>query len=106
MTTPTRIKHKGREADPVLVVGSVAVPLAWSRGLNNAGAWPAADGTNAGSCWGPEGGHIVYGDGHVSWCTDTLITGQNYFTDTTGAQTANWLQSRGVPASALALPQQ
>jgi cytidine kinase len=24
MTTPTRIKHKGREADPVLVVGSVA----------------------------------------------------------------------------------
>ena len=24
MTTPTRIKNKGREADPVLVVGSVA----------------------------------------------------------------------------------
>ena len=24
MTTPARIKHKGREADPVLVVGSVA----------------------------------------------------------------------------------
>jgi prepilin-type processing-associated H-X9-DG protein len=65
-----------------------------------------ADGTNAGSCWGPEGGHIVYGDGHVAWCTNTLVTGQNYFTDTAGAPTANWLQSRGVPANALALPQQ
>jgi prepilin-type processing-associated H-X9-DG protein len=88
------------------VVGSVAVPLAWSRGLSNAGVWPAADGNVTGSCWGPEGGHIVYGDGHVSWCNDTLVTGQNYFTDTTGAPTANWLQSRSVPASALALPQQ
>jgi prepilin-type processing-associated H-X9-DG protein len=88
------------------VVGSVAVPLAWSRGLSNAGVWPAADGSNTGSCWGPEGGHIVYGDGHVSWAANTLVTGQNYFTDTAGAQTANWLQSRGVPATAQALPQQ
>ena len=88
------------------IVGSVAVPLAWSRGLNNAGSWPAADGTNAGSCWGPEGGHIVYGDGHVSWVANTLVTGQNYFTDTTGAPTANWQMSRGVPATAQALQQQ
>jgi prepilin-type N-terminal cleavage/methylation domain-containing protein len=89
------------------VVGSVAVPLAWSRGLNNAGQWPEANGTNAGSCWGPEGGHIVYGDGHVSWCNDTTVGGQNYFTNNaTGAPTANWLESRGVPANALALPQQ
>jgi prepilin-type processing-associated H-X9-DG protein len=65
-----------------------------------------ADGTNAGSCWGPEGGHIVYGDGHVSWVTNTAVTGQFYFTDTTGAPTANWQQSRGVPATAQALPQQ
>jgi prepilin-type N-terminal cleavage/methylation domain-containing protein len=88
------------------VVGSVAVPLAWSRGLNNAGSWPAGDGTVTGSCWGPEGGQIVYGDGHVSWCTDTLVTGQNYFTDTAGAPTANWQMSRGVPATAQALQQQ
>jgi prepilin-type N-terminal cleavage/methylation domain-containing protein len=88
------------------VVGSVAVPLAWSRGLTNTGTWPAADGTNAGSCWGVEGGHIVYGDGHVSWCTDTLTTGQNYFTNTAGAAVADWKQSRGVPATAIALPQQ
>jgi prepilin-type processing-associated H-X9-DG protein len=82
------------------------VPLAWSRGLTNAGIWPPADGNVTGSCWGPEGGHIVYGDGHVSWCNDTAVTGQNYFTDLTGAPTANWLQSRGVPANALALPPQ
>ena len=88
------------------LVGSVAVPLAWSRGLSNTGTWPAADGTATGSCWGPEGGHIVYGDGHVSWCTDTTVGGQNYFTDSAGAQTPNWAQSRGVPATAQALQQQ
>jgi hypothetical protein len=48
----------------------------------------------------------VYGDGHVSWCSDTLVTGQNYFTDSTGAPTANWQKSLGVPATAQALPQQ
>lgn len=88
------------------VVGSVAVPLAWSRGLASTGTWPAADGTNAGSCWGTEGGHIVYGDGHVSWVANTLVTGQNYFTNTTGTPVADWKQSRGVPATAIALPQQ
>ncbi|MFZ9979031.1 MAG: type II secretion system protein [Opitutales bacterium] len=88
------------------LVGSVAVPLAWTRGLSNAGTWPQADGTAAGSVWGSEGGHIVYGDGHVSWVTDTLVTGQNYFTQTDGSPTANWLQSRSVPSTAIALPQQ
>jgi prepilin-type N-terminal cleavage/methylation domain-containing protein len=88
------------------LVGSVAVPLAWTRGLNNAGSWPQADGTATGSVWGSEGGHIVYGDGHVSWVTNTLVTGQNYFTKTDGTPTANWLESRSVPTTAIALPQQ
>ncbi len=88
------------------LVGSVAVPLAWTRGLNNAGSWPQADGTATGSVWGSEGGHIVYGDGHVSWVTNTLVTGQNYFTKTDGTPTANWLESRSVPSTAIALPQQ
>jgi prepilin-type N-terminal cleavage/methylation domain-containing protein len=88
------------------LVGSVAVPLAWTRGLNSAGSWPQADGTATGSVWGSEGGHIVYGDGHVSWVTDTLVTGQNYFTKTDGTPTANWLESRSVPSTAIALPQQ
>jgi prepilin-type N-terminal cleavage/methylation domain-containing protein len=88
------------------LVGSVAVPLAWTRGLTSLGAWGPSDGSNAGSCWGPEGGHIVYGDGHVSWCTNTTTGGQNYFTNTAGAPVADWKQSRGVPATAIALPQQ
>jgi prepilin-type N-terminal cleavage/methylation domain-containing protein/prepilin-type processing-associated H-X9-DG protein len=88
------------------LVGSVAVPLAWTRGLSNAGAWPAADGTAAGSVWGSEGGHIVYGDGHVSWVSDTVVTGKNYFTKTDGSSSAYWLDSKSVPGTAVLLPQQ
>ena len=88
------------------VVGSVAVPLAWSRGLLAAGTWPTADGMVTGSCWGSEGGHIVYGDGHVSWVTNTLTTGQNYFTQTDGTATADWSKSKSVPATAAACAQQ
>ncbi len=90
------------------LVGSVAVPLAWSRGLGTDGRWPAATGTAAGSCWGTEGGHIVYGDGHVSWVTDTLETGQNFFTNRqTSAPTKDWTQSRGLPNGLTGpLPQQ
>ena len=89
------------------LVGSVAVPLAWSRGLGTDGRWPAANGTAAGSCWGTEGGHIVYGDGHVSWVTDTLETGQNFFTHRqTSAPTKDWTQSRGLPNGVTALQQQ
>jgi prepilin-type N-terminal cleavage/methylation domain-containing protein/prepilin-type processing-associated H-X9-DG protein len=88
------------------LVGSVAVPLAWTRGLSNAGDWPAADGTSAGSVWGSEGGHIVYGDGHVSWVSDTKVTGQNYFTKTDGSASAYWLDSKSVPGTAILLPQQ
>ena len=88
------------------LVGSVAVPLAWTRGLNTAGAWPAADGTVTGSVWGTEGGHIVFGDGHVLWITDTTTTGKNYFTKTDGTTTADWTQSKSVPTGAIYLPQQ
>jgi prepilin-type N-terminal cleavage/methylation domain-containing protein len=88
------------------LVGSVAVPLAWSRGLQAAGTWPNADGTVTGSCWGTEGGHIVYGDGHVSWVTDTLVTGKNYFTQTDGSATADWTKSKSVPSTAAACTQQ
>lgn len=90
----------------ISVAGNALVPLAWTRGLETSGLWAPADGTVNGSVWGTEGGHIVYGDGHVSWCSDTLVTGSDYFTDRNGAPTANWLQSRGIPATAKALPQQ
>ncbi|MEY3813281.1 MAG: hypothetical protein RL495_1228, partial [Verrucomicrobiota bacterium] len=88
------------------VVGSVGVPLAWSRGLLAAGTWPTADGLVTGSCWGTEGGHIVYGDGHVSWVTSTVTTGQNYFTQTDGTPTADWTKSKSVPSTASACAQQ
>jgi hypothetical protein len=89
------------------LVGSVAVPLAWSRGLSSAtGTWPNADGTVTGSVWGPEGGQIVYGDGHVSWVTDTLTTGQNYFSQTDGTATADWTKSKSIPSTATACTQQ
>ncbi len=88
------------------LVGSVAVPLAWSRGLKADGTWPTADGLVTGSCWGSEGGHIVYGDGHVSWVTSTATTGQNYFTQTDGTATADWTKSKSVPTGATACAQQ
>ena len=89
------------------LVGSVAVPLAWSRGLSSAtGTWPNADGTVTGSVWGPEGGQIVYGDGHVSWVTDTLTTGKNYFSQTDGTATADWTKSKSIPSTATACTQQ
>lgn len=65
------------------LVGSVTAPLAWSRGLKTDGTWPAAGATATDSIWGTEGGHIAYGDGHVSWLSDTAITGVGYFSKTT-----------------------
>ena len=59
-----------------------------------------------GSVWGPEGGQIVYGDGHVSWVTDTLTTGQNYFSQTDGTATADWTKSKSIPSTATACTQQ
>lgn len=49
------------------LVGNVNAPLGWTRGLGKDGKWPIAGATAAGSVWGVEGGHILYGDGHVSW---------------------------------------
>ena len=91
------------------LVGSVNDPIAWTRGLDRtAGTWKAGDGTSAGSVWGTEGGHVLYGDGHVSWLSDTKNTTggtQNSFTDSTGAPTTDPLKSKAVPSAATELPQ-
>jgi prepilin-type N-terminal cleavage/methylation domain-containing protein/prepilin-type processing-associated H-X9-DG protein len=91
------------------LVGSTTDPIAWSRGLDvTAGKWKVGDGTPAGSVWGTEGGHMLYGDGHVSWLTDTNNTpggSQNSFVDNAGSPTPNPLKSRAVPNSAKVLPQ-
>ena len=89
------------------LVGSVTIPLAWSRGLKTDGTWPAAGTGAADSVWGAEGGHIAYGDGHVSWVSDTLETGKDYFVKITdGSPTKSYKDtipaaSGSVPAAAL-----
>ena len=91
------------------LVGSPTDPVAWSRGLDRtAGTWKAGDGTPAGSVWGSEGGHMLYGDGHVLWLADTKNTAggaQNSFVDSTGAATPDPLRSRAVPNLAQVLAQ-
>ncbi|MEY3393081.1 MAG: hypothetical protein RLZZ322_1930 [Verrucomicrobiota bacterium] len=80
------------------LTGNVIAPIAWTRGLQADGTWAAATGLITGSVWGQEGGQIVYGDGHVSWVTNTKTDGQNPFTNrTTQAPVADWKQSVGVP---------
>jgi prepilin-type N-terminal cleavage/methylation domain-containing protein len=44
------------------------VPLIWTRGLlSTTGKWDASKGV-----WGADGGHIGYGDSHVTWNSDTV----------------------------------
>jgi prepilin-type N-terminal cleavage/methylation domain-containing protein/prepilin-type processing-associated H-X9-DG protein len=86
------------------LVGNVTAPLAWTRGLTATGNWPAAGATATDSVWGTEGGHVVYGDGHVAWCSDTLTTGTNFFTKTDGSASANWKDSGGVPQGTVPAP--
>ncbi len=82
------------------LVGNVAVPLAWSRGLTAQGSWPAAGNGAADSVWGTEGGHICFGDGHVSWVSDTKADGPNAFINNAGTAVADWAQSASVPTGA------
>ena len=74
------------------LVGNVSAPLGWSRGLDaTTGTWPAAGATAADSVWGTEGGHIVYGDGHVTFESTAS------FTKADGTATVKWKESAGVP---------
>ncbi len=64
------------------------IPLLWSRGLSDAGAWDATNGV-----WGADGGHIGYGDSHVIWTANTTDdgNGQPIFLDKAlGTATASW----------------
>lgn len=42
------------------------LPLLWTRGLTSDGSWDMNEGV-----WGADGGHIAWGDSHVSWVSDT-----------------------------------
>ena len=42
------------------------LPLIWTRGLGHEGQWDITNGV-----WGSDGGHIAWGDSHVTWVADT-----------------------------------
>ncbi len=85
------------------LVGNVTTPLGWSRGLTIAGTWPAAGTGAQDSIWGTSGGHICYGDGHVSWVSDTTTAGTNPFTKTDGTPSASYKDA--IPTTAALLTQ-
>jgi prepilin-type N-terminal cleavage/methylation domain-containing protein len=43
------------------------IPLIWTRGLLSTGKWDTTNGV-----WRADGGHIGYGDSHVTWNSDTI----------------------------------
>ena len=64
------------------------IPLVWSRGLSPAGDWDAANGV-----WGADGGHVGFGDYHVTWSTNTADDGNGvplFIDKVSGAATADW----------------
>ena len=77
------------------------MPLIWTRGLGTDGAWTAEDGV-----WGSKGGHIAWGDSHVTWLSDTSST-DNQFTSRKGDGTTSpdWNEAvtatGGTPATEL-----
>ncbi len=76
------------------LVGNVNAPLGWTRGMSDTtGTWPVAGTTAADSVWGTEGGHIVFGDGHVTFESTAP------FTKASGVKTVIWKESAGVPQS-------
>jgi prepilin-type N-terminal cleavage/methylation domain-containing protein len=63
-----------------------SLPLLWTRGLGEDGAWDVAEGV-----WGSDGGHIAWGDSHVTWVSNTSDE-ENKFNSkkTPGETTASW----------------
>jgi len=64
------------------------IPLLWSRGLSTAGDWSATDGV-----WGADGGHIGFGDYHITWAANTNDDGSGvpvFIDKVTGLGTGNW----------------
>lgn len=55
---------------------SSTTPIIWTRGLQTDGTWDATKGV-----WGGEGGHVGFGDGHITWYDNT----KGAFVDRTSA---------------------
>ena len=68
------------------------VPLLWTRGLLATGKWDTTLGV-----WGAEGGHIAFGDSHVSWFQDTANDDTKFVSKkSAGTMTANWQDAVSV----------
>jgi len=64
-------------------------PLVWTRGLAQTGTWSATKGV-----WGAEGGHIVFGDGHVVWVANTTEDANKFSSKKNpGQTTVNWTEA-------------
>jgi len=68
------------------------IPLFWARGLTTAGKWDSANGV-----WGAEGGHVAFGDSHVTWYQDTSTEDTKFVSKkSVGTMTANWQDAVSV----------
>ena len=78
-----------------------SMPLIWTRGLGTDGKWTVDDGV-----WGDKGGHIAWGDSHVTFLSDTS-SDENQFISRKGDGTtsADWnaavTATGGTPATEL-----
>ena len=61
------------------------LPLIWTRGLGSDGKWSADDGV-----WGDKGGHIAWGDSHVTWVSDTSSEENMFISKKDGTTSADW----------------
>jgi len=63
-----------------------SLPLLWTRGLGEDGAWDATEGV-----WGTDGGHIAWGDSHVTWVSNTSEEDNKFNSKKTpGESSASW----------------
>ena len=65
------------------------IPLIWTRGLNDSGAWD----TTKDAVWGSNGGHIYFNSGRVEWFTDTSSPDNQLVSRIDGKPTAKWKEA-------------
>ena len=68
------------------------LPLLWTRGLGHDGKWDVNDGV-----WGAEGGHVAWGDSHVTWLSDTAAEENMFISKQDGTPSADY--SKAVSAT-------
>lgn len=67
---------------------SPVLPLIWTRGLGPEGDWSEQDGV-----WGGDGGHIFWGDGHITWLSNTNADENMFVSKKDKKLTPNWQEA-------------